>query len=1276
MLRQNGMRIERFFTQNLKNSSSLDIPYSDMKFKKVVSELRNIDGSTASKSYEFMAPESWSSLATDILARNYLRKRGIPSVLEKVEEKDVPSWLWKNKASENATFEGKETDARQVFDRLAGAWTYWGWKGGYFHSENDARVFYDEMRYILAHQMGAPNSPQWFNTGINWAYGIEGNAQGHYYFDEAEKEIKRATSAYERPQPHACFIQSVNDDLVNEGGIMDLWVREARLFKFGSGTGSNFSSLRGAGEKLSGGGYSSGLMSFLKIGDTAGGGIKSGGTTRRAAKMVILNIDHPDIEAFIEWKEKEEAKVLNLVIGSKIVKKYTDKVREAFKNKDAKELKILFDEAVSHGIPNNYLLRILNLLKYGVEVNAKEMEFGWESEAYASVSGQNSNNSVRVSDYFLNCVKKDEKFSLTNRTDGSVCKVLDSRYLWSLIGRSAWGCADPGLQFDDTINAWNTCANDERINGSNPCSEYMFLDDTACNLASMNLCKFIKKGSKFDLDLNALKYSTRLWILVLEISVYMAQFPSKAIAKRSYQYRTLGLGYGNLGAMLMQAGLSYDSDEGRNMAAGLTALMQGIAYETSSEIAKNLGAFERYENNKTSMMKVMKNHAIASSGGSDFIGLNVPVRSYEPSLSKISGLSDEVLSAWERVLEKGEKFGFRNAQVSVIAPTGTIGLVMDFKTTGVEPQFSQFVIKQLSGGGIFKMMNEDISKALVNLGYEKNQIEEIESYVAGRKNLDGNIALNTNWLLNKGFSKAEVDKVYQALEKAFDFSEAFNAWVLGESVFERLGLIDKVKQEGFDCLKELGATKAEIEEARAFCFGNMTIEGAPYLKQEHLPIFDCAVPCGKKGKRFLSKESHLNMMAAIQPFLSGAISKTINLPKTATIKDCEDSYMQAWELGLKSVALYRDGSKNSQVMMAASEKDFDFGFDSNEDNSQKTEEITGAKLSSENASINPSQEELKKDSGFIPFRRRGYTQHVMIGGSPLWQTTGEDSDGNLRNILLTFGQEGSTLRGWAGAWGRILSMYLQECGGSALVRSYKAFRHSRFEPMGEISGHPIIKRASSIPDYIVEDLANSYPEMMKSKFEEKKMPSQRRGSINKIKIGQETMYLIIGEDEQGRPREVFVAGMGNEGSDLRGWMSSCAKLISLFFQECGNAAVWSFINAFEGSSFDPSGFISGHEAIRSATSPLDYLAKYLKHHYSSVLSGEQLTLELNQAESKLDLSLESEGAEKPNVSKEIEIRSLSGYKVDEPCKSCKAFKLRYNGTCFICDNCFNTTGCS
>ncbi|MEM1341729.1 MAG: adenosylcobalamin-dependent ribonucleoside-diphosphate reductase, partial [Pseudomonadota bacterium] len=778
------MKIERRFTTAGAET------YSGLEFTTTTSEIRNPDGTIVFKLDAVEVPTGWSQVASDVIAQKYFRKAGVPAALKPVKEKGVPSFLWRQVADEKALEAmpedqryGGETSAKQVFRRLAGAWCYWGWKGGYFTSEDDARAYFDEMQLMLARQMAAPNSPQWFNTGLHWAYGIDGPSQGHHYVDYKTGKLTKSDSAYEHPQPHACFIQSCADDLVNDGGIMDLWVREARLFKYGSGTGTNFSHLRGAGEKLSGGGKSSGLMGFLKIGDRAAGAIKSGGTTRRAAKMVIVDADHPDIEAFIDWKVIEEQKVASLVAGSKMHEKMLNGIFAAITAWDGtledavdpaknETLKKAIRSAKQAAIPDTYVKRVLDYARQGhTGIEFPTYDTDWDSEAYNSVSGQNSNNSIRVTDAFLYAIEKDADWELINRTDGSVAQTVKARELWEKVGHAAWACADPGIQFHDTVNAWHTCPQDGEIRGSNPCSEYMFLDDTACNLASMNLLTFLQDG-QFDAD--GYVHATRLWTLTLEISVMMAQFPSKEIAQRSYDFRTLGLGYANIGGLLMNMGLGYDSVEGRALCAALTAVMTGVAYATSAEIAGELGPFPGYDKNRAEMLRVIRNHRNAAYGRSEgYEALNVnPV-----PLDQVNGPEPKLVAmakaAWDEALQLGEKHGYRNAQATVIAPTGTIGLVMDCDTTGIEPDFALVKFKKLAGGGYFKIINRSVPSALETLGYSSSQIEEIIAYAVGHGTLGNAPGITHTALIGHGFGQAEIEKIEAALPSAFDIRFVF-----------------------------------------------------------------------------------------------------------------------------------------------------------------------------------------------------------------------------------------------------------------------------------------------------------------------------------------------------------------------------------------------------------------------------------------------------------------------------------------------------------------------
>src|SRR5215472_4912119 len=1075
------MHIARFYTIAGRD------PYATVPFRTASSEIRNPDGSVVFQAEGIEVPAEWSQVACDILAQKYFRKAGVPARLTPVAEDGVPPWLWRRAAdeaglaalAESARHRG-ETSARQVFDRLAGTWTYWGWKGGYFDSEEDASAFYDEIRLMLARQIGAPNSPQWFNTGLHWGYGIDGPAQGHYYVDHRTGELLASDTAYEHPQPHACFIQSVADDLVNEGGIMDLWVREARQFKYGSGSGSNFSKIRGDGEPLSGGGRSSGLMSFLRIGDRAAGAIKSGGTTRRAAKMVIVDIDHPDIEAFIDWKVIEEQKVAALVAGSKLATRHLNLImtacREGIDAAKNPALKAEIRSARRAMIPENYIQRVIQFARQGyTEIEFRTYDTDWESEAYLTVAGQNSNNSVRLSNAFLERVRANGPWQLTRRTDGTVAKAVKARELWDRISYAAWASADPGLQFHTTINEWHTCPESGRINASNPCSEYNFLDDTACNLASLNLMAFRRADGSFDVA--AFEHAVRLWTIVLEISVLMAQFPSKEIARRSYDFRTLGLGYANLGGLLMSMGIPYDSAVGRALGGAVTALMTGSSYATSAELAGELGAFPGYAENREAMLRVIRNHRRAAhgeKGGYENLSiLPVPLDAANCSDAELAAAARR---NWDTALALGDRHGFRNAQATVLAPTGTIGLVMDCDTTGIEPDFALVKFKKLAGGGYFKIINRAVPEALRALGYDQAEIAAIERYALGHSTLEGAPAINHESLRERGFDDRALAAVEAVLATAFDIKFAFNKWTLGEEFcVGGLGIAPGALDDpAFDLLAALRFARAEIDAANSYCCGAMTLEGAPHLRPEHLAVFDCASPCGRIGRRCLSVESHIRMMAAAQPFISGAISKTINMPNSAAVADCNDAYMLSWRLGLKATALYRDGSKLSQPLASSL-----FGEDA--DAEEQADELFAlspaarAPLVAERIVeriIERVVERRRGERRQLANRRKGYTQKASVGGHKIYLRTGEYEDGSLAEIFIDMHKEGSAFRSLMDCFAIAISLGLQY--GVPLERFVDQFTFTRFEPSGVVEGNDTIKMATSILDYIFRELAISY----------------------------------------------------------------------------------------------------------------------------------------------------------------------------------------------------------
>ena len=999
-----GLQFRRRFTKEGVNV------FDQFEYDYRSSIIRNPSGEVVFEMTNVEVPKSWSQIATDILAQKYFRKAGVPQ-------------------PDGST--GKETSVKQVAHRMANCWRVWGERYNYFSSSKDAQVFYEELVYCILNQACTPNSPQWFNTGLFESYGIKGKPQGHYYVDQVDGQLKKSTSAYERPQPHACFILSVEDDLVNDGGIMDLWMREARIFKYGSGVGTNFSTIRGESEKLSGGGTSSGLMSFLKIGDRAAGAIKSGGTTRRAAKMVCLDLDHPEVMEFINWKVEEEKKVGALIAA---------------------------------GYPSDY-----------------------EGEAYKTVSGQNSNNSVRISNDFFKKLKNDEDWELKARTDGRVMKKIPAKEVWNHIAYAAWRCADPGTQYDTTINEWHTCPNGGRIRASNPCSEYMFLDNTACNLASVNLRRFFDEASNM-FDVEGFEYTCRLWTAVLEISVLMAQFPSKEVARLSYDYRTLGLGYANLGSMLMVMGIAYDSEEARAIGGAISAIMTGIAYRTSAELAEALGPFPKFEENRKEMLRVMRNHRLAAYDADEYEKLEI-----KPQGIKSQYCPDYLLKAatkaWDEAVQLGEKYGYRNAQSTVIAPTGTIGLVMDCDTTGVEPDFALVKFKKLSGGGYFKIINQSVPAALRNLSYSEKEIDSIIKYAVGTGTFAGAPHINHQTLSEKGFIAEEIKKLDSAVTSAFETGFVFNVYTLGEECLQRLGFKpEQYFNFEWSLLEALGFSDKQIEEANDYVCGSMTVEGAPYLKEEHLSVFDCANKCGKKGNRFIHAHGHIRMMAAVQPFISGAISKTINLPNEAVLEEIADSYMLSWQLGLKACALYRDGSKLSQPLSNKTDK---------KKKTDDTASVAGnAEISPDSNIVDMSKltvqdllEEVQKrvqsspdtklkralativERRTLPAKRRGFTQKAKINGQALFLRTGEYSDQTVGEIFIDMAKEGATMRSMLNCFAISISIGLQY--GVPLEEFVEKFVFTRFEPSGMVD-HPNIKSTTSIVDFIFRVLAYEY----------------------------------------------------------------------------------------------------------------------------------------------------------------------------------------------------------
>jgi ribonucleoside-diphosphate reductase alpha chain len=1246
------MRIRRQFTVEGRDA------YEGIAFRNASSEIKNPDGSVVFRQTDIEVPEEWSQVACDVLAQKYFRKAGVPTQLRQIAEEGVPEFLWRREADSAETT--GENSAKQVFDRLAGTWAYWGWKGGYFDGESDARAFYDEMCHMLATQKAAPNSPQWFNTGLHWAYGIDGPSQGHFYVDHKTGRLTKSQSSYEHPQPHACFIQGVKDDLVNEGGIMDLWTREARLFKYGSGTGTNFSHLRGENEKLSGGGKSSGLMSFLKIGDRAAGAIKSGGTTRRAAKMVIVDVDHPDIEQFIEWKVIEEQKVAAMVAGSKLAEKHLKLVMKACINCDGSgddcfdpkknpALRREVKAARKAMIPDNYIERVINFAKQGFkDIDFKVYDTDWDSEAYLTVSGQNSNNSVRVTDAFLNAVLEDADWNLTYRGSKKPAKTMKARELWEKISHAAWACADPGIQFHTTVNDWHTCPAGGEIRASNPCSEYMFLDDTACNLASLNLMQFRKGEGVKTFDVAAFEHAVRLWTVVLEISVLMAQFPSREIAQLSYDYRTLGLGFANIGGLLMAAGISYDSREGRAIAGAISAVMTGVSYATSAEMAGELGPFPEYAANKDAMLRVIRNHRRAAYGEkSGYEKLSVNPVPLDLEAVKQTELAAAAKRAWDSALSMGQDFGFRNAQATVIAPTGTIGLVMDCDTTGVEPDFALVKFKKLAGGGYFKIINRCVPEALSTLGYSQSQIDAIVAYAVGHGTLETlKSGLTHDALRAKGFGDDQMSAIEGALEAAFDIRFVFNKWTLGAEFCTEVLKLDaaSLEQPDFDLLKTLGFSRADIDAANLHVCGAMTLEGAPFLKEEHLAVFDCANPCGRIGKRALSVDSHIHMMAAVQPFISGAISKTINMPNSATVKECGESYMLSWKLALKANALYRDGSKLSQPL-ASQVLQLD-----EEDELEEAPMAARTTVVTERI-VEKIVERVRAESREkLPQRRKGYTQKAIVGGHKVYLRTGEYEDGRLGEIFIDMHKDGAAFRSLMDGFAIAISVGLQY--GVPLEEFVEAFTFTKFEPAGMVMGNDSIKNATSVLDYIFRELAVSY---------------LGRYDLAHVPPGDDP-DVGSGTDEgshDARAREVVqaVKSVASTGF-VRGQIHRTIAVVR------GGAAPKMMEEQHH-----------HHEDEVEALMTEEVATVDLSEIRNSVLEaagnpvGELMTAVGNAMVQRSEAATEKSGKARDTQARRAAEARMKGYEGDA-CGSCGNFTLVRNGTCMKCNTCGSTSGCS
>ena len=1104
------LKTDRLFTKGLSSNNDSDktggnfsmAVYGLFNWKKVAVVMKDYSsGKTITDMQDLEFPEAYSQNACDIIATKYFVK----------QVRDEGG---------KVIFEG-EKSMRDIVHRMVSFWVLSMIDEGLIDTA-DGQTVYDELAYMMLDQRWAPNSPQFFNTGLFHSYGIKGSGNGHFYYDIKKGKVVMSENGYQRTQGSACFILGVEDSLLGPKSLTDAISTETLLFKYGSGVGSNWSKIRAKGEYLSGGGKSSGLLSFLKVSDRNAGAIKSGGTTRRAAKMNILNLDHPEIMDYINWKSREEDKVFALG-------------------------------------------------KMGYDT-------GFDGEAYDTVSGQNANNSVRIPDAFMKLLDEEgAKWQLKGRVAGTADEEISVADLWEAIARCAHRCGDPGVQYDDTINAWHTCPAGEdgllnaphnRINASNPCSEYMFLDDTACNLASINVLRFYDEESGL-FDVEAYTHAIKMIQLVLEATIHWGQFPTSDIARKSHKFRTTGIGLTNLGALMMHMGLPYDSERARNLAAALCSIMTGYSYYTSALMAAKVGAFECYEQNAAHMKRVIRNHAAAAGLGGNFKEMPytpVTISHDELRLIQMENLSECLKVSWAAAIEAGEAYGYRNAQVSVLAPTGTIAFAMDCDSTSSEPFFTHIAFKKLVGGGSMIVENFSIRPGLRKLGYNEKQVEEIVEYML-RVDANGN-------------------------------------------------LIDG------------------------------KIEGAPHIssRPDHMRVFDTANRCGT-GERFLSPESHVRMLAALTPHVTGAISKTVNMPRQATSEYIKEIYRLSWELGVKAVALYRDGSKESQPL-------------NNDKNAMqgriKPRGIRKARI---------------HEALFVENRTRVYVITTFYGP--------EDGElfGKLAEVFIVAGKQGSLTKGLLETMGIGISKSLQY--GMPAEEIAKMYAGHVYEPAGMIAGHPFVKQVTSISDLVSQIIAkeaegydpaalpNPPAAYHKNGGKRIKPAGIRDAHVHEAKIDNTDVFVVtsfynnkdaeeLGLNTDTKHLAEIFAFCDEQGTTVKGMLGSLAASISISLQSGVPAENIAKINRRQ--SYDPSGLVSGHPYIGAVSSVSDLISKVIDISYGN-----------------FDNCQIKPGTAKPAAAQTY---SEADFLQGETCPSCGSDKMIQSGVCKVCANCGTTTGCS
>lgn len=1128
------MRIERLYTRIGGDA------YDGIGFKSVSVDLRGADGMLDMAEVTLEVPETWSRPAIETLAQRFLAKSVVPAALTAVRDDTLPQWLWAQRPDEKALEALSpaerwmdETSAKQLFDRVAGAWTYWGWRAGRFDQEEDAATFYDEMRHLMAGQRFLPAGPQLRATGLNWAYGAEGHSGG-YVTDLDGTRPRKAKAGEETPCVYGAFLQSVEDDLTADGGILDLWRREAQAYKLGAASGANLSALRGCGEVLSTGRRSAGVVRFLDVGDKAASPMRQSSLSRRAPRLVSLDADHPDLLDFVKWKLREDQKAAALAAGARAMNAALETIMRAAHGDMGDDTGVdglvagadLPTEALSDParnqalasaiqaaraahVPESAVHRTLSLARQGVrELDPMDLGVDWDSETWKTVSGQNTITALRLDHGFMERAESGGDWVLTRRVDGSVADVVDAADVLDRISVATWSTHDPVLHFSGTVGDWNPVPANGPIRTSTAGGEVMFLDDTGAAAGMIGLARFLKplpsKGKRHDdpVDATALAHTIRLATIALDLSISFGQAPTEALATGIWRTRPIALGMADLAGMLAAAGVAYDSEAGRAAAGALAGMVTATSYATGAEIAAEAGAFPACAPNHDAVTRTIRNHRRVSQGQiGGFEDLSIQPAPLHVDDCPFPDITVAAMEAWDRALELGHEHGFRNAQATAVGAAGLVGTLLDAGSSGIDPTFTQVRFHRRDDGTFERVIDPVIPRGLKALGYSKAASNRIVHHALGHGHLDECPTIDPASLVEKGFTEEALERLAPALREAYDIKYAFNVWTLGRGFCEEeLGVpSDLLNDYGFDLLRWLGFSETEIANANRYCCGTLTVSGAADLKPAHARVFDGGIAQGRDGGATVSAEARVRMAAAVQGLISGAVVTNLVLPHQTGIEDCRNLIVLGWHLGLKQLALHREGAKLSDPVVEAVAPAEPETLPTRQSGADLldliaapipaqaaalaegvADSISGTLLLQGEASpedvidgrLPPPRAPNRQIQERLPNRRKGYTQKATIAGQKVYLRTGEYDDGRVGEIFIDVPKADATVRSLVNNLAISISIGLQY--GVPLTEFVDSFAGTQFEPSGEVGGNEAVTRASSILDYVFRELAISY----------------------------------------------------------------------------------------------------------------------------------------------------------------------------------------------------------